>query len=495
MAACGGVVAVPEGLVHDEGQRQALARLARAVGALEPSFIVVEGPEGVGRRTAAALVAGRARRRAVAISAARVGTAIPAIEEALAGLRREALLTGALPVVCDLEEWLSQPAPGVVHAVARALDEFPVTVVGTASHAGLDLRVRRPVARIELGLPAPETRAVLWRKALGEHRLSDEDLEVLAARHAMGAGGIARAGALAHAQLQPPATSPTMADVTAGVRNMIADRLKGLAGRVAVRQSWDDLILPDDTLDQIRALVARVRHAPTVLGRWGFDAKLPHGAGMAAMFTGPPGTGKTMVAGLIARDLGLELYVVDLSQVVSKWIGETEKQLGRIFDAAEAGHALILFDEADALFAKRTEVKGATERYANLEVNYLLTRIEAFSGVAVLTTNLDTSIDPALRRRLAATVAFWPPELPERTRLWQSMLSTAAPMAADIDVAVLARDFPALAGGHIRNAAVAAAFLAAAAGEPIGQEHLLRAARAEYRSLGRVLDEAPGGRA
>jgi len=194
-----------------------------------------------------------------------------------------------------------------------------------------------------------------------------------------------------------------------------------------------------------------------------------------------------MVAGLIARELDLELYQVDLSKVVSKWVGETEKQLARIFEAADAGHALLLFDEADALFAKRTDVKSAVDRYANLEVNYLLQRIESFGGVTILTTNLDVSIDPALRRRLAASIAFWPPDQRERGALWSRMLVSRAPRAANIDVRELADTFDEMTGANIRNAVLAAAFLAAAEDSSITQAHLVRAARGEYASMGRVL--------
>jgi SpoVK/Ycf46/Vps4 family AAA+-type ATPase len=248
-------------------------------------------------------------------------------------------------------------------------------------------------------------------------------------------------------------------------------------------------VLPADTLDQVRSLIARVRYAPQVLDDWGFDRKLARGSGVAALFSGPPGTGKTMVAGLLARALDLELYQVDLSQVVSKWVGETEKQLARIFDAAEAGHALLLFDEADALFARRTDVKSAVDRYANLEVNYLLQRIESFGGIVVLTTNLDTSIDPALRRRLAAHIVFWRPEVAERAALFRKMLPPEAPVAADVDLEALARAYKEMTGANIRNAVIAAAFLAAAEGAAaITQEHLERAAKGEYRAMGRVSD-------
>jgi len=205
------------------------------------------------------------------------------------------------------------------------------------------------------------------------------------------------------------------------------------------------------------------------------------------LFSGPPGTGKTMVAGLLARELDLELYQIDLSKVVSKWVGETEKQLAKIFAAADAGHALLLFDEADSLFAKRTEVKSAVDRYANLEVNYLLQRIESFGGVTILTTNLETSIDAALKRRLAAHIVFQSPEHAESVQLWKRMLAVDAPIAHPLELEKLARTYEAMTGANIRNAVLAAAFTAASQGLPISQAHLERAARGEFRAMGRVL--------
>jgi len=249
----------------------------------------------------------------------------------------------------------------------------------------------------------------------------------------------------------------------------------------------EDVVLSSDTLEQILSLVHRVRHARRVYDDWGFGGKIARGRGTAGLFSGPPGTGKTMVAGLIARELDLELYQVDLSKVVSKWVGETEKQLAKLFDAAEAGHALLLFDEADSLFAKRTEVKSSNDRYANLEVNYLLQRIEAFGGISLLTTNLDTSIDPALRRRLAAHITFYPPDLTERAGLWEQFLTAKAPKSASYDFESLAHDFPDMTGANIRNAVISAAFLAAADDSVITQHHLVRSGRCEYRSMGRVI--------
>ena len=272
------------------------------------------------------------------------------------------------------------------------------------------------------------------------------------------------------------------------MRTNVTQCLGELADRVEIRQTWSDLVLPRDTLDQVNALVARARHAHVVYDDWGMRRALPRGQGAAALFSGPPGTGKTMVAGLIARELGLDLYQVDLSKIMSKWVGETEKQLARLFDAAEAGHALLLFDEADTLFAKRTEIQSGKDRYANLEVNYLLQRIESFGGIAILTTNLEGAIDPAVKRRLAAHVVFWPPEHEERVAIWQRFLGGELPVG-HVDVDGLSARFSELSGAHIRNAALGAAFLAAAEGVAVDDDHLVRAARGEYRSLGRVLQD------
>ena len=293
--------------------------------------------------------------------------------------------------------------------------------------------------------------------------------------------------AAANARMIAGHREPTPADVQAGVMTVIAERFGGLATKIAITQKWEDLVLPQDTHDDIKAFVSRASHAAQVYERWGFRDKLQRGLGLAALFSGPPGTGKTMVAGLIARALELELYAVDLSQVVSKWVGETEKQLGKIFDAASMGNVVLLFDEADALFAKRTEVKSSNDRYANLEVNYLLQRIEQFSGVAILTTNLETSVDPAFKRRLAAEVRFYAPGVAERERLWRTLLPTQTPIVGRLDFARSRTSSTDMCGGHIRNAVLRAAFLAASENTGLLQEHLLRAARTESRNMGKML--------
>jgi hypothetical protein len=493
VAQAGSVVPVPEAPCYDEVQQRALARLAEGLEAPMPLVVSVEGPFATGRKTAAAAVAARTGREAVFIDVKRLAPSPAAIEEAGGGLLRECLLRDAVPVIAEIDDLCGGLPEGDarMRTLCRLLDAFPMTAVVTSNKPGIELPLARPLLRVEWPVADTATRRALWQGYLGDPdatRLAAE-LDSLALRYRLGAGGIERAAAAA-ALIARSTTAAELGapHLVAGVRNNIAEHLGSLAVRVEVKQSWDDLVLSSDVMDQIHALIARVRHAHQVYEEWGFHKKAARGIGVPALFSGPPGTGKTMVAGIIARELDLELLQVDLSQVVSKWIGETEKQLARVFDAAEAGHALLLFDEADALFAKRTEVKGATDRYANLEVNYLLQRVESFGGLTVLTTNLDSSIDKALKRRLAAHVVFWPPDEDEREHLWRRQLDTgAAPLADDLDFAELAARYPDMTGANIRNAALAAAFLASSEECAITHAHLERAAKGEYRTMGRVM--------
>ena len=222
-----------------------------------------------------------------------------------------------------------------------------------------------------------------------------------------------------------------------------------------------------------------------MLDQWGFREKLSKGLGVAALFSGPPGTGKTMVAALIARELGQELYQIDLSRVVSKWIGETEKNLARVFDAAEGANIVLLFDEADALFAKRTEVKSSNDRHSNAEVNYLLQRVERFEGVCILTTNFEGSINPAFKRRLAVRLEFPMPEKAERLQLWRRIVPRSRRDRERRRLRELAEDYE-LAGGNIRNAVLRAAFLAASLDRAIDMDLLTRAIKLEYRDAGKL---------
>jgi SpoVK/Ycf46/Vps4 family AAA+-type ATPase len=273
-------------------------------------------------------------------------------------------------------------------------------------------------------------------------------------------------------------------------RDQSGSALGALATRVPAAWSFADLILPEATIARVRAVAAAIANRPRVQDDWGL-ARLSGGGGLATLFQGPSGTGKTMTAGVIAGELGLDLYRIDLSGVVSKYIGETEKNLERIFGAARRANAVLLFDEADALFGKRSEVKDAHDRYANLEVAYLLQRMEEHDGPMILATNLARNLDQAFNRRLHHVVEFPRPDAAARERLWRSMLRPPLPRAPDVDVARLAQGFD-LTGGEIRKAALEAAYGAAADGGVVTLDLLAGAASREARRQGRLGAGLPG---
>ena len=482
VARIGGVVALPEVLELDASHAEIADRLAVALASTERVLVVVVGPRGVGRRTVVASAAARSQRSVVAIDASR---AAESTENLVLALHREAILRGAIPLIGDASELATgEHAAQNRRTLARVIDAADHTCVVTTTDPGFDCPVVRQVIRFELRAPDAPTRVGLWRTMLGDSAVEPVVIEELAMRYPLGPGAIRAAARSARRATTEPLTR---SDLIGGVRSSVAERFGGLADRLDVTDRWEDVVLPPETLDQVNALVSRVRHAYRVYEEWRFPRTTARGGGVAALFSGPPGTGKTLVAGVVARELDRDLFRVDLSRVVSKWVGETEKQLGELFDAAESSDALLLFDEADSLFAKRTEVKSSSDRYANLEVNYLLQRIETFHGVTILTTNLDTSIDAALRRRLAAHIVFWPPDHDERLLLWKRFATCGAPVTGTLQLDDLAAEFPDMTGANIRNASLAAAFLAAGSNEPLSHDLLVRAARSEYRAMGRVL--------
>jgi SpoVK/Ycf46/Vps4 family AAA+-type ATPase len=267
-------------------------------------------------------------------------------------------------------------------------------------------------------------------------------------------------------------------------------RLDNLAQRIEVRSAWNEIVLPPPQLAMLREVAAHVRQRAKVYETWGFAQKCARGLGISALFSGASGTGKTLAAEVLANELRLDLYRIDLSQVVSKYIGETEKNLRRVFDAAEEGGAILLFDEADALFGRRSEVKDSHDRYANIEVSYLLQRMEAYRGLAILTTNKKDALDPAFLRRLRFIIHFPFPDATERIEIWRRMFPAQTPVDS-LDVTKLAKLH--VAGGNIRNIALNAAFLAADANEPVRMRHLLRAARTEYAKIEKSLTDAEIG--
>ncbi|NLW46383.1 MAG: ATP-binding protein [Firmicutes bacterium] len=273
------------------------------------------------------------------------------------------------------------------------------------------------------------------------------------------------------------------ADLYTACYNQSRHNLKKLAQKIHTKYTWNDIVLPKDQMDQLHEICNQMKYRAIVYDEWGFDRKLSLGKGLNILFSGAPGTGKTMAAEVIANELSLELYKIDLSQVVSKYIGETEKNLSRVFQEAENSNAVLFFDEADALFGKRSEVKDAHDRYANIEIGYLLQKMEEYVGIVVLATNLNKNIDEAFLRRLQFVVEFPFPDLKEREEMWYKIFPESAPRSQDLDYAFLAKRLK-LAGGNIKNIAVTAAFYAAKDSSAIGMRQIMTASRREFRKLG-----------
>src|SRR5664279_2415749 len=275
------------------------------------------------------------------------------------------------------------------------------------------------------------------------------------------------------------------ADLTAACREQSNHKLRDLAMKIELHSSWDDIVLPEDKLAHLREICSHVRHQYHVLGQWGFGKKLGRGNGLSALFTGPSGTGKTMAAEVVACDLELDLYKVDLAGVVSKYIGETEKNLARVFAEAETSNAILFFDEADALFGKRTEVSDAHDRYANIETSFLLQKMEEYEGVVILATNLRENMDEAFTRRIHFIVDFPFPDEAHSLRIWQTHFPGDTPVAPDVDYEFLARELR-LPGGNIKNIVLSSAFLAAENGGVVNMQHILHGGRREYEKMGKI---------
>ncbi len=407
---------------------------------------------------------------------------------------REARLLGAALCWDGADLLLDETRSGEEASLRTALAEHPghILLCGDRGWEPIGTLSGRPFVPVDLPMPSAPEQARQWAAALGEERpLADGvELESFAERVRLTGERLqdAAATALALARLRAPEGGPLeLEDLLSACRMQHRRGLGSLARRLETPHRWSDLVLPRDKEALLRELCAHVHHRSRVMGAWGFERKLPLGRGLGVLFAGPPGTGKTMAAGVIAAELGLELYHVDLSTLVSKYIGETEKHLKQLFDAAEENGAILFFDEADAIFGKRTEVKDSHDRYANQETSYLLQRIDAYEGMVILASNMQKNMDDAFVRRLRFVVDFPLPGEAERLRIWERLLPPELPREADVDLGFLSWRLE-VAGGHIRNIALAAAFLAASEGTAMGMRHLLHAARREYVKMGRVVD-------
>ncbi len=477
-------VRVPRQILRD-------ATTALAVAHDAPVRVVVRGRSGSGRRTLLAALAGAAGRALGVIDLGGAPREPTRMLELLRASLRRALMRGWIPCIDGLD-FLADDDAGLRDGLATILRDHPGPLA-----LRLPPHARAPLDPGYLALDLPvldeHERHEVWQDALARRGIAAADAAELAARYRVGPGVVERVTTLVGESVgrAAPADAPDAAALTAAVNVAVRQHLESRIGDVATRvrrqATWSDIVLPEDLVDSLLEITGRVRYRKKVFEEWGYGRAITTARGITALFSGGPGTGKTMVAGVIARDLGVELYRVDVSRITSKWVGETEKNLGSLFDAAEDGQVMLLFDEADSLFAKRTSVQTSVDRYANMEVNYLLQRLDSFEGIAILTTNFGAAIDPAFRRRLSFRVTFPFPDEEMRERLWRALIPTEAPRAEAIDFASLAARFK-LSGGYIRNASLRAAFLAAEEGLTLTQDHIERAIRAEFREIGKLAD-------
>jgi len=482
------------GLPIASGSRDVLRRRVAETlrGDVAEALVVhLHGPRGAGRQALALDLAAASRRALLCLDAQRIPAMGDGGRRAVDRAVREARLLDVPLFVRGLardddrfSRWeQSVEAYGIVAVVASEAAWTPPLPFDAAS-----------VYQIACPRPSAAEQANVWREALPDAAVEDpgsDTVERLTHRFQLTPGQIRDAVRLARRQKEVRGATGDRATefgaLAAAARAQSTVQLGKLATKIELQATWTDLVLPADTREQLEEIEAQVRHRIRVFDDWGFDRSLRYGKGLSALFSGRPGTGKTLAAEVMAESLQLDLYAVDLSQVVSKYIGETEKNLSRIFQEAEDSNAILFFDEADALFGKRTEVSDAHDRYANVETSYLLQRMEAYDGMVVLASNLRENMDEAFLRRIRFVVEFPFPDARQRRKIWAAHFPDDAPVAAEVDLDLLAGEMQ-VAGGTIKNIVLNAAFFAAANGQVIGMQHLLRGARREYEKIGKLWD-------
>lgn len=406
--------------------------------------------------------------------------------------REASLSSGALLVNCDE---IDPSDAARMNSLLRVLETAGGPLI--ASCRERQRALQRPMITLHVHKPTTGEQRILWETVLGHGAENlNGKVDGLVSQFNMSTRSIQNAGTEANARLNKAGEVPGGAGEDMGTllwdacRAQTRPRLGGLAQQIRSAATWDDLVLPELQKQTLREAAMQVRQRMKVYEGWGFGARCSRGLGISALFTGASGTGKTLAAEVLANELRLDLYRIDLSQMVSKYIGETEKNLRRVFDGADEGGAILLFDEADALFGKRSEVKDSHDRYANIEVSYLLQRMEAYRGLAILTTNMKSALDEAFLRRLRFIVHFPFPDAMQRAAIWQRIFPEKTP-TRDLDTVKLGRLN--VTGGNIRNIALNAAFLAAEGGEAVSMNHVLRSARGEYAKLEKTLSDAEAG--
>ena len=404
---------------------------------------------------------------------------------------REAVLGGGALLI----EYDELDATDTTHT--KAMTQLVEQMRGPLVIASRERRrfLQRPAITFDVHKPTLQEQRTVWQRALGTAAQPlNGRLEGLVSQFSFNASTILATGVGILGQVAPGEDAAAIDEIGSVLweicRVQARTGLEGLAQRIEPAATWEDLVLPELQRQVLREIAAHVRQRHTVYETWGFAKKSSRGLGISALFSGASGTGKTLAADVLATEMRLDLYHIDLSAIVSKYIGETEKNLRRVFDAAEEGGAILLFDEADALFGKRSEVKDSHDRYANIEVSYLLQRMEAYRGLAILTTNMKNALDAAFLRRIRFIVQFPFPDAAQRAEIWRRIFPATTPTEG-LDIGKLSRLN--VAGGNIRNIALNAAFLAADAGEVVRMRHLAQAARSEYAKLEKPLTETEVG--
>jgi len=474
-----------DALVVADTLRDELAAACPLLGAGFP--LLLTGADGAGKGALAAAVAAELDRPLIRVDAASVLADEEDLATAGAALARDARLHGAVLHVGRAEALLDRDLAVRRKATAflRELEAGDVPLVLTST-LGWDPALEVYGGRVvvtEVEPPAHGARRELWLRAL-DGAGGCVDVDVVAGRFRLGPARILDA-----AREAARSTQPTTQDVLAAARAQSSRELHGLAERIEPLYGWNDIVLPRRPLQALRDACTSVRLRYVVYEQWGFEHRIAYGRGVNVLFSGPSGTGKTMASQIVARELDLDIFKIDLSTVVSKYIGETEQNLRRIFFAARASNAILFFDEADALFGKRSEVRDAHDRYANIEVAYLLQQMEDYDGVVILATNLSKNIDDAFARRMHHTIEFPFPDEEHRERIWHIVFPDETPLGDDVDFGFLARHFE-LSGGNVRNVALAAAFRAADAGRPVAMEDLVVGTARELEKLGRLPSRA-----
>ena len=490
-------------VVVDAEFRQRVQQLLDLAAGSESDYrpiLYLSGRSGIGKKTLARTLCGDLGMALGVVDVRSLLQPLESFRERIRLILREGLLQPCAIYLDHMEEFESfaRETPSIWPVLIEEIHELGwITFLGSENPAPTELLDLWAICPIEVSAQDHAAQTALWQKHLDGTLSKNElrSLDQLARRFDLTAGQIgyaARRAKLAALVRNPKAPAVTFSDLFAGSRVQSQPKLSTLARKIEPKHQWNDLVLPDDQMRQLRELSHQVKNRHVVMEEWGFADKLSLGQGLNALFAGPSGTGKTMAAEIIAHDLALDLFKIDLSAVVSKYIGETEKNLNRIFSEAENSSAILFFDEADALLGKRSEVKDAHDRYANIEIAYLLQKMEEYQGITILATNFRRNIDAAFTRRIRFIIEFPFPEEEHRLRIWQGIWPKGTPLGEEVDLAFMARQFK-MAGGSIRNIALASAFNAANNGKAVDMKHLMHATKREFQKMGKLCVKAEFG--